>query len=383
MIQQTALITLLAFTMSCSQSTENLQVQIDSSIEANAESVTHTDWETSDFHPHFLFENLREDLTELRNLKDITKLKTELCTALKNLSDDNLLVFENEILNEENNSLLSPCKTLVLSRLNAKNTLNRQQFKYSTDGFSTDPSNIDFKLDIKTLNSEDYLSYHKNHGSVGDKEVVLTFDDGPHKHFTASVLKTLREAGDLRAMFFELGRQIEKHPQTVLKAHADGHIIANHSWNHLCLNNTETCRRNNKGRLLSDTEVKNDIISTFELIKKTIGKMAPFFRFPYGDNRQATSEYLKKSGVLEMHWNIDSNDWRYSQKVGSETMPFTSKEVLASALRSIDKHNRGVVLFHDIHRRTVEILPQFLYELHKRKIKVVVFDPQNSEPVFK
>ncbi len=369
--------------MSCGQSGEKLQLQLQSSIERNAESITHTDWETSDFHPKFLFENLRGDLAEKNSEKDIEKIKKDLCSAFKNLSDDNLLVFETEILNDENRSLLTQCKALLMSRLNTKNALNRQQFQYFTDGFTNDPSNIDFKLDIKTLDEKDFISYHKYHGSVADKEVVLTFDDGPHNYFTASILKTLREAGDIKAMFFELGRQIQKYPHQTQKAFADGHVIANHSWNHLCLNNTEVCRKNNKGRVLTDNEVKNDIVSTFQLIQKTVGKIAPFFRFPYGDNRTSTSEYLKKSGVLEMHWSIDSNDWRYSQKVGSELIPFTSKEVLASALRTIDKNNRGVVLFHDIHRRTAEILPQFLYELHKRKIKVVVFDPQNAEPDFK
>lgn len=383
MVRLTALSTIVFVMMSCGQHGANLQLQLQSSVDANAESVTHTDWETSDFHPKFLFGNLRSDLNATKTEKDTEKIKKDLCTAFKNLSDDNLLVFESEILNEENRNILSQCKALLMSRLNDKNTLNRQQFKYSTDGFTSDPSNIDFKLEVKTVTNADYMSFNRYHGSVDDKEVVLTFDDGPHNYFTSSILKTLREAGDLKAMFFELGRQIEKYPHQTQKAFADGHVIANHSWQHLCLNNTETCRKNNKGRMLTDNEVQNDIISTFELIKKTVGKMAPFFRYPYGDDRESIANYLKKSGVHEMHWSIDSNDWRYSQKVGSETIPFTSKEVLASALRTIDKHNRGVVLFHDIHRRTAEILPQFLYELHKRNIKIVIYDQQNTEPSFK
>ncbi len=368
--------------MSCGRQGTNIQTNIASSIQANSESVTHTDWETSDYHPKFLFESLRQELTEAEDEAQddendvvVLKIKKDLCSALRNLSDDTLLIFENEIMDEQNDELLSECISVLKSRLSNKNKFNRIDIKYSTDAYSEEPSNIDFKLKTKVISSTEYLNFNKYDASVSDKEVILTFDDGPDESFTRSVLKTLKEVGAAKAMFFELGRQIQKFPEETMQVHSEGHIVANHSWAHLCLNDTETCRKNNKGRTLTDSEVETDIMDTFKLIQKTVGKVAPFFRFPYGDNRKSTSEYLKKYGILEMKWNIDSNDWRYSQKVGSKNIPFTSKEVLASALRTLDKNQKGVVLFHDIHRRTAEILPQFLYELYKRNYTLVILDP--------
>ncbi len=381
MLRVTLSFIVLMSLMSCGRNVSYIQTDVQSSIEANAESITHADWEASNFHPQFLFENVRQDLSEsaaAESDKDNLKTKKEMCLALSNLSDDSLLIFENEINNADNSDLLQECKLSLTERLSHKNNLNRINIQYSTNALSAAPSNIDFDIETKVIDSADYLNFNKYTGSVGDKEIILTFDDGPHNAFTASILKTLKEAGHAKAMFFELGKQIEKYPYNTKSVFADGHVVANHSWSHLCLNSTETCKKNNKGKLLSDEEVTSDIMDTFRMIQKTIGKVAPFFRFPYGDNRKVTSEYLKKYGIHEMHWSIDSNDWRYVQKVGTESIPFTSKEVLTSALTTLDKNNKGVVLFHDIHRRTAEILPQFLYELHKRHFKLVIFDPKNT-----
>lgn len=365
--------------MSCGRSTSlDIQTHIQSSIDANAESVTHTDWEASQYYPSVVFENIRKELAQA-NADDANEIKTQICAAFKNSSDDSLLIFENEVMDTDNDDLLSNCKLKLTRRLNNKNALNRIDLKYFRDALSDEPSNIDFKLDTKIISSNDYINFNKYSASVGNKEIIITFDDGPHSYFTASVLKTLKEAGDAKAMFFELGKHIKKYPEVTKKVFEAGHIVANHSWNHLCMNDTETCRINNKGVLLTDEQVTTEITDTFGIIKQTIGKIAPFFRFPYGDNRKVTSEYLKKSGVLEMSWNSDSNDWRYTQQVGSEQIPFTSKDVLASALRNIDRNNSGVVLFHDIHRRSAEILPQFLYELYKRNYTLVILDPNEAD----
>jgi peptidoglycan/xylan/chitin deacetylase (PgdA/CDA1 family) len=379
MVRLTASLVIITSFMSCQPNGINIQTNIESSIEANSTAVTHSDWETSEFHPKFLFDRIQKQFDEAETDEKRLKIKNELCSALKNLSDDTLLIFENEIMRTENNHLISFCSSFLRQRINDKNSLNRMDIEYSTDAYSDRPSNINFILKTKVISSSDYLNFNKYDASLQKKEIILTFDDGPQDSFTNSVLKTLKEVGNAKAMFFELGKQIQKYPRLTQNTHSDGHIVANHSWEHLCLNDTNTCRKNNKGRMLTDTEVETDIMDTFRLIQKTIGKVAPFFRFPYGDNRTATSKYLKEYGVLEMKWNIDSNDWRYSQKVGSENIPFTSKEVLTSALRTLDQVEKGVVLFHDVHRRTAEILPQFLYELYKRNYTLVILNPNSNQ----
>ena len=374
-------LTLVATALSaCQGGQQSFNENIQASVDANATSTTHLDWESSEYHPVNLFAKLRQDYFNLNgNLQSEEKMRKQTCEALSTLSNDTLLIFENEILNPVNGEVLADCVSSLKNRLSKIAQQNREDIQYFVDATSNKPSNIDFKLNMEVITDPNYMDFNKFTASVKDKEVILTFDDGPHEMFTSSVLRTLKEAGNIKAMFFELGKQIKAFPARTKEVFDAGHVVANHSWNHNCMDNTTVCKNNNKGKILTDYEVFEEVSATFNLIKKVTGKMAPFFRFPYGDNREVMSKYFKEQGVLEMHWNIDSNDWRYKQKLGNDQINFTSKEVLYSALRSLDKYNKGVVLFHDIHRRTAEILPQFLYELHKRNFKVVVLAPQAAQ----
>lgn len=364
----------------CQAGQRSFNENIQASVDANANSTTHLDWESSEYHPSSLFTKLRQDYFNLAgDVAAEEKMRKQTCETLSTLSNDTLMIFENEILNPANREVLSNCASSLKNRLDREAQRNRQDIQYYVNATSKSPSNIDFKLDMEVITDSNYMSFNKHDASVKEKEVILTFDDGPHDMFTSSILRTLKEAGNIKAMFFELGRQIKANPARTKEVFDAGHVVANHSWNHNCMDNTTVCKNNNKGKILSNNEVFDEVAATFNIIKQITGKMAPFFRFPYGDNREIMSKYFKEQGILEMHWNIDSNDWRYKQKFGTEQINFTSKEVLYSALRSLDKYNKGVVLFHDIHRRTAEILPQFLYELHKRNFKVVVLMPQNIE----
>jgi len=375
MVRMLLCLSAISLLVSCQKSSDRINTLLQSSVDVNAESTTHLDWETSEYHPQQIFKDLRKSLVDNQtNAEQVAALKKQICSGLQSLSDDSLLIFESEISNQSNKELLGQCYSNLSQRLQSKNHENMMHIKYFTDATSTAGSNIDFQLKTKIIRDFDHMNLNKHTASLKEKEVLLTFDDGPHNEFTHSVLRTLEEAGSVKAMFYQLGKQISQFPQVTAEVSEKGHIVANHSWNHYCMDSTEICKKNNKGLVLTDQQVQDEVVNTFNLIKSIVGKIAPFFRFPYGDNRNATSEFLKKYQIFEMHWNIDSNDWRYMQKIGKESVPFTSKDVLNSALGTLDRSQKGVVLFHDVHRRTAEILPQFLYELYKRDYTIVLFD---------
>ena len=64
------------------------------------------------------------------------------------------------------------------------------------------------------------------------KDVYLTFDDGPVPGPTEFVLETLRTF-DIKATFFCIGDNIQKHPGIFQKVLDAGHAIGNHTFNHL------------------------------------------------------------------------------------------------------------------------------------------------------
>jgi peptidoglycan/xylan/chitin deacetylase (PgdA/CDA1 family) len=66
---------------------------------------------------------------------------------------------------------------------------------------------------------------------LGNKEVVLTFDDGPMPPMTTKVLETLANEC-VRATFFLIGRNVKTYQTIVQRLASEGHTIANHSENH-------------------------------------------------------------------------------------------------------------------------------------------------------
>src|SRR5690242_17870155 len=73
-------------------------------------------------------------------------------------------------------------------------------------------------------------------GPSGSNQLALTFDDGPHPQYTPKILEALGEAG-VRATFFVLGSQVERHPEIVAKMIEGGHEIGNHTYSHANLGN--------------------------------------------------------------------------------------------------------------------------------------------------
>ncbi|MEL7034825.1 MAG: polysaccharide deacetylase family protein [Cyanobacteria bacterium J06592_8] len=65
-----------------------------------------------------------------------------------------------------------------------------------------------------------------------EKVVALTFDDGPWPETTEQILEILKE-NNIKATFFWVGQALNNHKEIGKKVALDGHVIANHTWNHL------------------------------------------------------------------------------------------------------------------------------------------------------
>ena len=65
-----------------------------------------------------------------------------------------------------------------------------------------------------------------------EKAVYLTFDDGPIPESTPFLLETLARYG-VKATFFVVGHNVEKHPELFRQIVEQGHRIGNHTFHHL------------------------------------------------------------------------------------------------------------------------------------------------------
>ncbi|MFF3905741.1 polysaccharide deacetylase family protein [Streptomyces sp. NPDC001848] len=128
------------------------------------------------------------------------------------------------------------------------------------------------------------------------RSMVLTFDDGPDRHYTPGILRTLREY-DVRAMFFVCGEMAADHKDLLREMADDGHIVGNHTWTHPLLTR------------LTRPEIRAEMERTCEIVQDAYGEAPLWFRAPYGAWNRATFELGAELGMEPLAWTLDSGDW--------------------------------------------------------------------------
>ncbi len=184
-----------------------------------------------------------------------------------------------------------------------------------------------------------------------DKEVVLTFDDGPWPLNTPSVLKTLAEECTT-GIFFPIGKHATYYPEILKQVAAAGHTVGSHTWSHANLNNKK----------LTDDQRKEEIEKGFSAVKWALGASpSPFFRFPALQHPPEMVTYLGTRNVAIFSCDLDSFDFKASKP----------QTVIDSVMKKVDKLDKGIILMHDFQKHTAEALPELLHKLKAGGYKVV------------
>jgi len=192
---------------------------------------------------------------------------------------------------------------------------------------------------------------------LADKEVVLTFDDGPWPT-TPSVLKTLAEECT-KAVFFPIGKHSTYHPEILKQVAAAGHTVGAHTWSHAHLDSKK----------LSEAQVKEEIEKGFSAIKLALGaNPAPFFRFPALQHNPASVDYLGSRNIAMFSCDIDSFDYKSKD----------AAQIINTVMTKLDKQGKGIILMHDLQKHTAEALPTLLRRLKAGGYKVVQMKAKES-----
>jgi peptidoglycan/xylan/chitin deacetylase (PgdA/CDA1 family) len=131
---------------------------------------------------------------------------------------------------------------------------------------------------------------------------------------------------------------------------AQGHTIGTHTWSHPNL------------KRLSEENMKVQIESAFAAAETSAGHpIAPFFRYPYLSHTRAGAAYLQSRNIAQFDIDIDSFDWRTRN----------AKTVVRQLEASLNRHDRGIILLHDIHPSTAAALPEILALLKRKGWKLV------------
>src|SRR5437588_8605017 len=194
-----------------------------------------------------------------------------------------------------------------------------------------------------------FLQY-KQFDFLTDKEVVLTFDDGPWPT-TPAVLKALADECT-KAVFFPIGLHTTYHPDILKQVPAARHTVGSHTWSHAHLDSKK----------LTEQRAKEEIEKGFSAVKMALGAApAPFFRFPALAHTQAALGYLGTRNIAMFACDVDSNDFKSS---GPD-------QVIQNVMTKLSRQGKGVILMHDLQKHTAIALPTLLRRLKAGGDKVV------------
>jgi peptidoglycan/xylan/chitin deacetylase (PgdA/CDA1 family) len=195
---------------------------------------------------------------------------------------------------------------------------------------------------------------------LADKEVVLTFDDGPLPPYTNRLLAILA-AECVKATFFVVGQMARANPEAVRLVHRAGHTIGTHSQNH-------PPRFDQLAPAKGQEEIEQGIAATAGALGDAKA-VAPFFRFPGLGRSDEFENYLASRSLMAWSMDVASDDWR---RVSAD-------EVVRRSMARLEAKRKGIILLHDIQPVTVVALPRLLKELKARGYRIVHVVPAGPE----
>jgi len=157
--------------------------------------------------------------------------------------------------------------------------------------------------------------------NTSNDKVLLTFDDGPNPGTTVKILKKL-DQNKIKAVFFCVGNNIKKNPGLAKEINDKGHLICNHTFNHLMLTK------------VSDAEIENEIRLFNETLNSVLGIETKFFRPPFGRFNFRVRRKINSLGLNTVIWSL---------------LTFDFQNNISVLKKSVDKYLRSnsIIVLHD------------------------------------
>lgn len=197
------------------------------------------------------------------------------------------------------------------------------------------------------------------------KQVMLTFDDGPHYKYTSKILDILEEK-EIPAMFFQVTKNIADITDTLnydfkfrknslisKRIHNNPlFLLASHSNSHPDL------------KAIDSSQAIKEIDYSFYILDTLTEKRNTLFRPPYGSYNETVYNHLQKRNSKPFLWNIDSRDW-------ADKVP---ESIAHTVISETKRWGKGVILLHDIHKQTLDALPMIIDSLVQNEYEFVLWD---------
>ena len=198
---------------------------------------------------------------------------------------------------------------------------------------------------------------------LADREVVITFDDGPLPPYSIQALDTLASEC-VRVTYFLVGSMARAYPSVVRRIVEDGHTIGTHSENHP-----------SPFSHLPIDRLRGEIdkgIADVAAAAGTPEALAPFFRIPGLDRSELVEHEVAERSLTLFSADTVADDWHRNIR---------SSDIVALSVRRLEQLGKGILLLHDIHQKTVAALPALFKELKDRGFRIVHVVPSPSDRI--
>jgi peptidoglycan/xylan/chitin deacetylase (PgdA/CDA1 family) len=214
-------------------------------------------------------------------------------------------------------------------------------------------------VEIDTTGGPAFGTEHfKQYDFLREKEVVLTFDDGPWPENTPAVIKALTDMC-VKGTFFEIGEHASWRPDIAKMVAAAGMTVGSHTWSHKDLAR--------KPYATDIEKAKDEIEMGVSAVHMAVGgPIAPFFRFPDLQQPADLMAYLGTRNIAIFSTDLDTFDFKMRKP----------EDVVKSAMTKLAKNGKGILLMHDFQHATAEALPELLRQLKAGGYKIVHMVPK-------
>jgi peptidoglycan-N-acetylglucosamine deacetylase len=189
-------------------------------------------------------------------------------------------------------------------------------------------------------------------GPGNERNIYLTFDDGPVSGVSENILKILARF-NVKATFFCVGENVSRNPELFMRIIREGHMIGNHTFHHL------------NGWKVGDDEYITDIRKCDTILEENgFDNHIKLFRPPYGKIRRSAINKIRMDYRIIM-WDVLSYDF--------SVLP---SEKLLGRCR-IHARPGSIIVFHDslkTKKKTEFILSQLIVYLMRSGYKFNTLD---------
>lgn len=217
------------------------------------------------------------------------------------------------------------------------------------------------------------FDWNRNHwirSNTKDGEFVITYDDGPHGSYTNAIMDVWNDTNEPKPGMFWLAKNAKRYKSIVHKAHREGFFVAVHSYSHCdlgnlakasswgkmsslnrrCFGSEESTARRNFGRWKANKlsfEIGQAVKDVEGVVKEIDSDFrVKHFRLPFGSGVKSRmiGDQFVKAKVDHYFWKVDSLDWQDKNP----------RSIIKRVKKQMQVGRRGLVLFHDIQKQTIE-----------------------------